>query len=168
MGNSLPPRTSAAQAVERDVLPFFAHPSTHPDPIARPRQPKRPILPQILLCVHRVGRNQRHCQKRRRATGKKPAKLPSPFYGYDPTWCEHCDGGKHRACARLRHCWARKRSPPGVNKKEQDRAARRKQRAEAAAERAHRATWRAGMRTLRANDRKLQEQRPALRLCPYA
>jgi hypothetical protein len=35
------------------------------------------------------------------------------------TQCGRCDKGLHRACEGLKHCTARKRSPPGVVKRNQ-------------------------------------------------
>ena len=35
------------------------------------------------------------------------------------TQCALCDKGQHRSCAGLAHCTARKRSPPGINKRKE-------------------------------------------------
>jgi len=39
------------------------------------------------------------------------------------TQCPRCDKGQHARCLRLQHCTAKQRSPPGINKRKQARAA---------------------------------------------
>jgi len=39
------------------------------------------------------------------------------------TQCPRCDKGQHAKCLRLAHCTAKERSPPGINKRKQARAA---------------------------------------------
>ena len=43
----------------------------------------------------------------------------------DDTQCPRCDRGQHRRCSRLKHCTAKKRSPAGINKREQGARSRR-------------------------------------------
>jgi hypothetical protein len=60
----------------------------------------------------------------------------SPFDGLQPTQFPNCDGGQRRPCVHLPTCFALQRSPPGVNRRQNKRAARKAARLAAKEERA--------------------------------
>ena len=85
--------------------------------------PRHLILTRTsLLCRFAVGRQghpnnwRKHCKKRRQHAGVNP-RLGASWELTTRTRCERCDGGQHRVCRRLRHCFARERSPRGTNKR---------------------------------------------------
>ena len=83
------------------------------------------------------------CRSRRKVYDKKKAgrtgvkkKIGSHLDESRARQCDRCDKNLHRRCEKLKHCTARQRSPPGINKRKQGEA-----RAHAR-ERAHRACTR--------------------------
>ena len=95
------------------------------------------------------SRYKKYFRKRAARRGKRSHK-GSPFDAEKPSQCLRCDRGQHRACEDLSSCTSLyKRSPPGVNKRENgEPRARAPRRSPARAPRARRALRAAPLRRL--------------------
>eukprot|EP00322_Chrysochromulina_rotalis_P031260 CAMPEP_0115889278 /NCGR_PEP_ID=MMETSP0287-20121206/32743_1 /TAXON_ID=412157 /ORGANISM="Chrysochromulina rotalis, Strain UIO044" /LENGTH=231 /DNA_ID=CAMNT_0003345993 /DNA_START=107 /DNA_END=802 /DNA_ORIENTATION=+ len=91
------------------------------------RDPPRLAIAWLMLAARvATGRSRRKKanQERKARTGKK-IRVGSHLDGPQATQCPLCDKAKHGRCLDLKHCKSRKRSPPGVNKRQKDRNSRR-------------------------------------------
>ena len=94
---------------------------THPGP-GHPLFTDRHILllTRNHLCVCRQGHPnnwRKHCKQRRQHGGINE-RLGASWELTARQDCERCDRGQHVRCRRLPHCFARERSPRGINKRQ--------------------------------------------------
>ena len=119
-----PPGRCAArdgQKVARlSVGDITIHPNTHPKPDSTTRA--RLFTTHHMLCVHGVYRRSGFKKFVRNRAKARPK--PRRWAHFDDSsggasQCPRCDKGLHRRCLRLKHCTAKERSPPGINKRRQ-------------------------------------------------